>query len=910
VSLRAKTLVILGATLLGLTALLALVARTLVMAGFEAIEVRAVRENLERARLALAEEMEGLAGTARDYAVWDETYRFVEDRHPDYLVRQLPTQDQSELRVAVVALADLRGKVLHDRFLDFAGKRQLPLPPQLALHFLDQRLLFRDPAARRGRAGILVLPQGDWMVACWPILDNSGAAPARGTLVMARPLDAGVVREIARRTQLEVQVRRLVEDDLGAWAGAAGGELVRTESDQLIEGRAVLEDVHARPALTLTVQMPRPIHQRALATLNYFTAFLLLAGLVFGGSMLGLIEKVVLSRLQRLGAGLKQIRERRDLRGRVEAPGADELSELGTSVNDLLDAVEGSQRELAAAERERYALAAAAANDGLWDWDVAGGTIYYSPRFNSMLGYGDDAPLPPVPEAWLARVHPEDREALQRKLDDALAGAHAEHEHRLLREDGSYVHVLGRWVTLRGPDGAVTRRVGSLSDVTARREAEERLRRDALYDALTGLANRTLLLDRVRRGLARAKRHGQACALLFIDLDRFKLVNDSLGHRAGDELLREAARRIQASVRPEDTVARLGGDEFNVLLEGVRGPTDATHAAERIQGGIARPFRLGETELFVTASIGIAISSGDQQDPADLIRDADTAMYQAKAEGKARHQLFDKRMHEQVMNALSLEYDLRRALERGELEMRYQPIVRLEGAEIVGFEALVRWRHATRGVLAPGEFIPMAEETGLIVPIGRWVLERACADAQAWLRDFPRDPPLTLSVNLSARQLIEPDLVGTVEDVLRRTGFDPRSLQLEITESVIIQRPDLVSVVLNQLKELGVGVSIDDFGTGYSSLNHLHLFPIDCLKIDRSFVSSMTEVMKQRRIVESIVMLGRNLGIDVVAEGVEREPQREALRGFGCASAQGFLFSEPVDAECARSLVVAGAAGP
>jgi predicted signal transduction protein with EAL and GGDEF domain len=332
---------------------------------------------------------------------------------------------------------------------------------------------------------------------------------------------------------------------------------------------------------------------------------------------------------------------------------------------------------------------------------------------------------------------------------------------------------------------------------------------------------------------------------------------------------------------------------------------DATHAAERIQGAIARPFRLGETEVFITASIGIAISGAEYRSPDELIRDADTAMYRAKAEGKARHQLFDRRMHEQAMTALSLENDLRRALERCEFEMHYQPIVQLDGAEIIGFEALVRWRHPSRGLLGPSEFIPMAEETGLIVPLGRWLLERACADARGWHRDYPREPALTLSVNLSARQLVEANLVTAVEAILRSTGFEARCLQLEITESVIIQRPELVSVVLGQLKELGVRVSIDDFGTGYSSLNHLHLFPIDSLKIDRSFVSCMEDVVKQRRIVETILMLGRNLGINVIAEGVEREVQREALRELGCGVAQGYLFSRPVDEESARGLLAA-----
>ncbi len=897
--LRTKTLLIVGATLLGLILILELAAGTLVMGGFDAIEADTVRENLERARRAVADEAESLATTTRDYAAWDETYEFMQDRNPAYTARQLPTEGQPELRVRVVAVLDLSGAPVHERLLDFEARQLLPLPAELARHFEDPRLVFRDPGTRQGRSGVLALPGGAWIVAAWPILDNSQTAPARGTLVMARPLDSGVVRALAERTRLDLEIGPLTIESSEA-------TVVRAVSEDLIVGQALLEDIHGQPAFSLEVRMPRPIHRRARTTMTYFTISLLLVALIFGAAILRVIETLVLSRLKRLASGLQAMRERQDLGARIDVEGRDELADLALSFNRLLEAVERSQRELGAG-RERYALAASAANDGLWDWDMASGEVYYSPRFKSMLGFAEEE-VEPTPEAWLSRVHAEDRDALQAKLDAAASEAHAEHEHRMLDKEGAYRHVLSRWVTLRAKDGAVLRRVGSMSDVTARKEAEGRLRREALYDALTGLPNRTLLTDRLRQALARARRHSeQMCGLLFLDVDRFKVVNDSLGHAVGDELLCEVARRIERSVRPEDTVARLGGDEFTVLLEGVRGPKDATHAAERIQNGIARAFRLGETEIFVTVSIGIAISSGDHQLPEDLIRDADTAMYRAKAAGKARHELFDSRMHAQAMTMLQLENDLRRALERSEFEMHYQPIVLIERPQIVGFEALVRWRHPARGLVLPGEFIPIAEETGLIVPLGRWVLERACDDARAWQLEFPRDPPLTLSVNLSARQLVEVDLLDAIESVLKRSGFDPHSLHLEITESVIMQRPDLVTVVLGRLKDLGIRVSIDDFGTGYSSLSYLHLFPVDCLKIDRSFVSSMQSLGKQRRIVETILMLAKNLGIDVIAEGVEGEEQRQALYGLGCGLAQGYLFSRPVDVQGARKLLTAGA---
>ncbi len=901
--LRAKTGLIVAATLAGLTLLLLVAARVLVMASFDGVEADAMRENIDRASRALFEDVTDLEHTTHDYAAWDETYRFVEDRHPEYL-GQLPTESQTQVLARVIALLDLQGGMLHQRLLDVEAKQHLPAPTETITPLVDPRLLVHDPAVRRGRSGIVLLPDGVWLVAAWPILDHHETKPARGTLVMARPLDAPAVRRLAETTRLDIEVGRL--DERGTGSGSAGsGPTVTALSDETIVGQSVLSDVYGARALLLKVRMARVIHQRALVTLDYVKIALAVVGVVFGASMLGLIQSVVLTRLQKLAASLEAIHLEKDLAKRVEVAGHDEIAELGASVNDLLGTIDGSQRALRESE-ERYALAARAANDGLWDWNVQAGEIYFSPRWKAMLGHAEDE-IGSRPEEWMDRVHPDDLGALRDALDAAARGSHSEHEHRIRNKSGEYLHVLARWVATQDPEGSVTRRVGSLSDVSKRRAAEDRLRHEALYDGLTGLPNRALLLDRLRQSLARSKRHPELrCGLLFLDVDRFKFVNDSLGHSVGDELLREVARRIERCVRPEDTVARLGGDEFTVLLENVPGAADANHAAERIQKEVGSVFRLGEIEVFATVSIGIAISTPEYKNPEELIRDADTAMYRAKAGGKARHEIFDNRMHAQAKAILQMESDLRRALDRGEFEVYYQPIVHLEKPDIVGFEALVRWHHPAKGLVLPGEFIPLSEETGLIVPLGRWVLEQACRDMRAWQDDFPRPRPLALSVNLSARQLVEPTLVEAVETILRRTGFPGTQLHLEVTESVIMQQPKLFTVVLGQLKELGLHISIDDFGTGYSSLSYLHLFPVDALKIDRSFVSSMQSLDKQKRIVETIVLLARNLGIDVIAEGVEGDDQHQALRSLGCELAQGFHFSRPVAAPSARRMVESG----
>ncbi|MEO6708096.1 MAG: EAL domain-containing protein, partial [Planctomycetota bacterium] len=421
---------------------------------------------------------------------------------------------------------------------------------------------------------------------------------------------------------------------------------------------------------------------------------------------------------------------------------------------------------------------------------------------------------------------------------------------------------------------------------------------------LTNLPNRALFIDRLRQALRRAsRRKDYLFAVLFLDIDRFKMVNDSLGHMAGDRLLVMIARRLELSLRPGDTVARLGGDEFTVLLDDIRDVTDATRVADRIQRELEMPFNVGGQELFTSASIGIALSATGYEKPEDILRDSDTAMYKAKSLGKARYSMFDTGMHERAVVLLQMEADLRRAIERSELRVHYQPILSLQTGHITGVEALARWQHPLRGLVSPAEFIPIAEETGLILPIGRWVLVEACRQMVLWRDTLGAEHPLEVAVNLSGRQLALPDIVAQIGEVLRETGLEPSRLRLEITESVVMEHPEMVSTMLQELRLLGVKLSIDDFGTGYSSLAYLQRFPADTLKIDRSFVSPMGSRGENSEIARTIVTIGHNLGMRVVAEGVETAEQLAHLRGLDCEGAQGYFISKPLSSEDTERLI-------
>jgi diguanylate cyclase (GGDEF)-like protein/PAS domain S-box-containing protein len=556
------------------------------------------------------------------------------------------------------------------------------------------------------------------------------------------------------------------------------------------------------------------------------------------------------------------------------------------------------------ASEKRCAMLLRGASDGMWEWDLETNEMLFCERWKAMLGY-DENELAGHPDEWFNRVHPEDIERVQSEIMSHLMGLSTQFqsEHRVRRADGTYRWMLSRGLAVLDSNRFVYRMTGSLTDVTEQKQAEKQLLHNAFHDALTGLPNRALFMERLKSALTEGKNgEGYSFGVLFLDLDRFKVVNDSLGHQIGDQLLVATARRLESCLRPGDIVARLGGDEFAVILDHVKHVSDAIQTAERIRERLASPFNLSGHEVFISASIGIALNQSASEEPDEILRNADTAMYRAKDQGRGCFELFDKGMHVRNAALSQLETGLCRALSRKEFRVHYQPIISLENWRISGFEALLRWEHPEHGYISPLKFIPVAEESGLIIELGQWVLREACQQTRAWQEQFPSDPPMSISVNLSGKQFSQPDLIDCISKILKETGLDAGSLKIEITESAIIENIDAAAMMLKRIKALGIRLSLDDFGTGYSSLSYLHRFPIDTLKIDRSFVSRIN-LPKNAEIVKTILTLAGNLGMDVVAEGVETREQVLQLTGMNCEYVQGYLLSKPIDGRAMRELI-------
>lgn len=588
-----------------------------------------------------------------------------------------------------------------------------------------------------------------------------------------------------------------------------------------------------------------------------------------------------------------------ELETRVEQRTAELVKEL-----EIRKQVESALRK----SEERYSLAILGANDGIWDWDLKSGQIFFSPRWKSMLGYGEDE-LESSIDSWFNKVHPDDIDLLRIEISRHLnnTSAYFQFTHRLFHKDGNLLWVLCRGLAKRSEDGIAYRMSGSLTDITQQKLYEEQILHDAFHDNLTNLPNRTFFLERVSHSIQRAKRSKkEQFAVIFLDLDRFKNINDSLGHVFGDKLLKTCADRLLRCVRSIDTVARLGGDEFVVLIDSITGIQEAQVVTDRINKSLSETIFLDKHEISITSSIGIVLFSDQYENAEEILRDADIAMYKAKRNSISHYAVFNLEMRDMAFARLELETELRHALEFSEFEMFYQPIIRVEDNHLVSFEALIRWKHPTRGYVLPSEFIPLAEETGLIIPIGQWVISEASQQISEWKKIIPFNRHISVNINLSARQFADSRLYENIQKNLKQFKIEGNNLVLEITESSIIEDRESAIKTLKKLKTLGVQVQIDDFGTGYSSLSYLHTLPVDALKIDRSFVNQIDaeDNLAGVEIIQTIISLGRELGKKVIAEGVETQNELEKLTEMGCGYIQGYLISKPMDKTMAKNFLL------
>lgn len=924
-SLRVKMELALVAIVLLMVAFVYSFQQWVVLPRFVPKEHQLATEEMTRCLDAIAAEIAQLDGVCKDWAARDETYQFVRgqllttpDTNP-----YLPTLRNYGLNLMYAIRTN--GQVVWGKAVDYHTGEPLQIGAFAAPQWPTSHPLLVHTAPDQGVFGVYVTDEGPVLLSSRPIVSGPEQVDIGGTLILGRLLDNYLLWNISKQTSAVLHVwaitdTKIPEEDLAAFYQITPQKplYLRESGPDLLHVYSVYPDINGVPALLMRADIPRGFLSIIRRAMRQSLIVQLATGFFGLGCVVLVFRSMVMRPLARLTDHATAIGQTQNLSRRLHLDRNDEIGTLGREFDRMVEQLENDisarkrTEEALRESDERYALAVKGANEGLWDWNLRKNEVYYSPRWKSLLGYENEE-LGNTPEVWFDLVHPDDLPNVRAALDAHLKGNsnHFESEHRMMHKDTSYVWMLARGLAVRDPEGEPSRMAGSQTDITARKQAEEQLTHRALHDSLTDLPNRALMLDRLSQAILYAERHPQDLfVVMFLDLDRFKTINDSLGHVVGDQLLMSFAKKLNKCLRAGDTVARFsgtlarfGGDEFVVLLEDLHTIDDATLVAERIQDMLKEPFHIGENEVFTTASIGIAPSGAGHIEPEDFLRNADTAMYHAKARGRACHVVFDEAMREQVVGRLQVETDLRHALERNEFELYYMPIVNLKTGKINAFEALVRWNHPTRGLVSPAEFVPVTEDMGMITALGKWVLEEACSQVVQWQEEFPNMNGLSISVNVSVKQFSDQNLVEGIKEVLEATRLDPHLLKLEITESVIMENVDMVTETLRRLRALNVKLLLDDFGTGYSSLSYLHRFPMNILKIDQSFVRNLLKGKENRQLVRTIAMMAQNFDMGTIAEGVEEEEQIGVLREFGCDSGQGYFFAKPLSVADARALI-------
>ena len=854
-SRKLKLIIIIGLSLSALFLVLLIASRLILLNSFVDLERANMNTNIERIFNAINGELTHLATLNGDYAGWDDSYKFIQSGNMEYIDENMPDTVFPTLKLNLLVFIRNNGDIVYKRAFDFGNNTPVPFPESFIKHLTPESPLVRHPGAESIVKGSLRLPEGILLFSSRPVLTNEFKGPIHGALIMGRYLDSKVVNLLAEQTKQRIHVLRVdddvIPDDIRLAMDKINDTatiLVSSLNRDVVAGYTVVKDIYGDRAFVIKVEAPRKIYRQGVQTITYFILWFVFAASIFALVSYWLFEKLVLTRRK------------------------------------------GKESEA------KYMAVVEHANEGIIIVNSDNKMILEgNSAFKSLLGYSNDEIL----KMSLYDILAEDVETAGLEVERITK---EKRDLRLRHKDGSLLYAELSASTLEQSDSQSMMCV-VVHDITERKLFEEQLMDQATHDSLTGLANRNLLNDRLGQATAYQKRKKMQFAVMLLDLDRFKIVNDTLGHSSGDILLKQIAERLVNGVRNYDTVARLSGDEFVILVNDVTDTSDIITVAKNILDLFTASVKVNEDELFVAASIGISMFPLDGDSADHLLMKADTAMYHCKAQGGNNYQFFAEEMNLKAKNKLSMETNLRKAVELQEFVLYYQPKVDLSSGEICGMEALIRWQKDGK-MISPAEFIPVAEETGVILPIGEWVLRTACRDMKQLIdKGFSN---LVMSSNLSSRQFANDNLVELIGNILGEISLDPRYIELELTESILMKNEEKLIRKLFAIKDAGIRLSIDDFGTGYSSLSYLKKFPIDVLKIDRSFVMDITKNTDGASIVETILAMTHSLKLRSVAEGVEKLDEIIFLAEHGCEEMQGFYFSRPVPFDVFTELLESG----
>lgn len=803
-----------------------------------------------------------------------------------------------------VALANSARKIVFVKYINGTGCVVQP-PAELIYQLSSAKLFANGNLKYSDFSGNIKVAGAVMMVVSKSVVSDKEAGSVHGTIIVGTFLRKKLLDQISYRVGANILTLPIhfsssaTQAELRTYAEKYPNVVTTSLiDDNTISARAPIVDINGVPIFGLEIREPRTIYQQGITGVAYFLAILIIIGLLFATLVLFIVDDCVLKRLAALSRSVGRLGRDGDMSARISMSGKDELSLVAESVNGMLAELEASQKELRRQEalresEERYRGLVEVCPDAVFILSD-GKCVFANTAATALMRAASSEEL--VGMVLEDMVHPEHRETVQSKVQELIAGNESmlRFEGQMCSRDGICVEVEIAGILFNFGNKRSIQLVAR--DITDKKSYQVQLDHLAHHDSLTDLPNRLLFSDRLNQRLADSRRYGQSMAVIFVDLDRFKMVNDTLGHSIGDSLLKEAARRLASCLRDTDTIARMGGDEFTIILPNIASVEDAVQVAKRGLDSIAKRFVIDDREIFVSASMGISIYPSDGLDVETLVKNADAAMYRAKELGGNNYQLYTQELNALILEKMRLETDLRRAAERNELVLCYQPRVDLHTGKTLGMEALIRWKHPNYGMLQPMQFIPIAEETGLIIPISEWVMKTACMQNKAW--QDAGYPPVAMAVNISARHLYQQgDLVGTVKRVLDETGLSPEWLELELTECTIMHDADQASAVLGELQAMGVRISVDDFGTGYSSLTYLKTLPLNTIKIDRSFVKDITTNADDAAIASAVVAMARSLNLKVIAESVETLEQLEFLRSLKCDEMQGYFVSRPVPPE-------------